>query len=119
MDSDLHLLGKEIQFLMRNLSDESKASMAAGAILSLPLGTSILPRVGLGLYQVLLSQPTTIRYLALGLRQPPGPARQAARGMLENLVRFGAISPTLHSNAGAPSNDQEGDTALTGTDSSP
>jgi hypothetical protein len=119
MDSDLHLLGKEIQFLMKNLSDESKASMAAGAILSLPFGTSIPPRVGLGLYQVLLSQPTVIRYLALGLRSPPGPARQAARGMLENLVRFGAISPTLHSNAGAPTNEQEGDTTLTGTLSSP
>lgn len=113
MDSDLHLLGKEIQALMRNLSDESKASMAAGAILSLPLGASIPPRVGLAAYQILLSQPKVIRYLALGLRQPPGRARQAARAMIENLVRFGAIAPSLDSNEGAPNVDQ-GDTTVTG-----
>lgn len=106
MDSDLNLLGKEIQFIMKTHGDESKASFAAGAILALPFAARIPVQVGIGVVQTLLSQPTVIRYLALGLRQPPGPARAAARRMLENLVRFGSLAPSLGSNQGAPQNEQ-------------
>jgi len=102
LDSDLNLLGKEIQFVMRDLSDESKASFAAGAILSLPFPARLPLQVGISAYQVLLSQPSVIRYLSIGLRQPPGPARIAAREMLETLVRYGAVAPTTGSDAGAP-----------------
>lgn len=105
LDSDLHLLGKETQFLMRNLSDEAKASMAAGAILALPFGTSIPPRVAIGAYQILLSQPKVIRYLALGLRSPPGPARIAAKALLKQVVQNAATSSD--SNEGAPPRVQQ------------
>lgn len=118
MDSDLHLLGKEIEFVMRTHTDESKASFAAGAVLAQPFFTRVPIQVGIGLYQTLLSQPQVIRYLALGLRQPPGPARIAARAMVENLVRYGAISPTVNSDQGAPTNEK-GDTTLTGAGAGP
>jgi hypothetical protein len=93
MADDLNLLGKEVKFILRGDSDESKASFAAGAVLGMPLVARVPVQVGIGAMQILLSQPKVIRYLALGLRSPPGPARQAARGMLENLLRYGAISP--------------------------
>lgn len=114
MADDLNLLGKEVQFLMRTHSDESKASFAAGAVLALPFAARIPVQVGIGVVQTILSQPAIIRYLALGLRSPPGPARQAARGMLTNLIRYGAISPSVASNEGAPPRGQK-EPALPGT----
>lgn len=116
MDSDLNLLGKEIEFVMRTHTDESKASFAAGAVLAMPFFTRVPIQVGIGLYQVLLSQPSVIRYLALGLRQPAGPARIAARHMVESLVRFGTLAPNL--NQGEPS-DGQGDTTLAGAAAGP
>lgn len=104
LDSDLHLLGKETQFLMKNLSDEAKASMAAGAILGTP-GLNIPVRASLAAYQILLSHPTTIRYLALGLRSPPGPARIAAKALLKQTVLNGFA--TADSDQGAPARVQQ------------
>ena len=95
MADDLHLLAKEVKFLMPKPSDESKASFAAGAILGSPLMIRVPLQVVEGFTQAILSHPKVIRYLALGLRSPPGPARRAARSMLENLVRYGSISGTV------------------------
>ena len=69
MANDLHLLGKEVRFLVKDLGDEAKASFAAGAILATPAPARWVLQAPLALYQIVLSQPTMIRYLATGLRQ--------------------------------------------------
>lgn len=102
MADDLHLLGRETEFALKELGDESKASFAAGAVLASPFMVRIPIQVGMGVYQTILQNPSVIRYLSIGLRQPPGPARRAARDMIQNLVRFGAVAPDLGSDAGAP-----------------
>lgn len=102
MDDDLQLLGREIESLMKPLTDESKASFAAGAVLGSPFMVRIPMQVGLGIYQTILQHPGVIRYLALGLRQPSGPARRATKEMLQNLIRFGAVAPDTGSDEGAP-----------------
>lgn len=88
---DIHLLGDEIQFVMKKHSDESKASFAAGAVLGLPFGSSILLRIPIAAYQIILSHPATIRYLALGLRSKSGPIRRATRQSLETIIRTGGV----------------------------
>lgn len=94
MSDDIHLLGKETEFLMAKLSDESKASFAAGAVLGISKLTTRIPaQVSIGLYQVILSSPGMIRYLALGLHSPPGPIREKSKQLLMNIIRNGAISP--------------------------
>jgi hypothetical protein len=91
MADDLNLLGKEIQSLTHKLSDESKASMAAGAILSTPFFTRVPLQIGLGFYQTVLSQPKVIRYLSIGLRSPSGSVRNATRATLKTLIRSGTL----------------------------
>jgi hypothetical protein len=91
MAEDLNLLGKEIQSLTHKLSDESKASMAAGAILSTPFAMRVPLQVSLGLYQTLLSQPKVIRYLSIGLRSPSGPVRAATKQTLKTLISAGTL----------------------------
>jgi hypothetical protein len=91
MADDLNLLGKEIQSLTHKLSDESKASMAAGAVLSTPFAVRVPIQVGLGIYQTLLSQPKVIRYLSIGLRSPSGSVRNATRATLKTLIRSGTL----------------------------
>jgi hypothetical protein len=95
MADDLHLLGKEVSLLTKKLSDESKASMAAGAILTTPFMIRVPMQVGLGVYQTILSQPKVIRYLSIGLRSPETRTRIAAREMLKNLIRTGSLAPTM------------------------
>jgi hypothetical protein len=80
MDGDLQVLGKEIQFLMRELSDESKASFSAGAILGIArFGTRIPIQMGLSLYQMFFSHPKVIRYLSIGLKSKRPRMRAAAK----------------------------------------
>ena len=49
----------------------------------------------MGIYTAIASNPTTIRYLAMGLRSPSGAVRNATRETIKLLVRTGALSPTM------------------------
>lgn len=101
MDRDLHLLAREVQALVPTQS-AGNVGIAAGATNALPLWVRAPANIYFGLFNTLLSQPGVIRYLATGLRSESGPARIAARKMVESLARYGAISPSVGSNAGAP-----------------
>ncbi|CAM5998755.1 unnamed protein product [Sphagnum balticum] len=92
MADDLHLLGKETEFIMRSLSDEAKATFAAGFILGQPFFTRIPIQIPIAFYQNILSQPATIKYLALGLRSPAGPARQASKEILKDMIVNGTLT---------------------------
>jgi hypothetical protein len=78
---------------MRNLSDESKSSFAAMAVVGSPAPVRIPLQVGIGFYQVVFSHPSMIRYLVLGLKSPSGPARIATRETIKNMLRYGAAAP--------------------------
>ena len=97
MAEDLHLLGREIKFTMAKLQDESMAGFGAGAVLSpaTPFFVRIPIQFGMGIYTAIASNPTTIRYLAMGLRSPSGAVRNATRETIKLLVRTGALSPTM------------------------
>ena len=97
MAEDLHLLGREIKFTMAKLQDESMAGFGAGAVLSpaTPFFVRIPIQFGMGIYTAIASNPTTIRYLAMGLRSPSGAVRNATRETIKQLVRTGALSPTM------------------------
>lgn len=89
--SDLHLIGKEIEFLMKDLKTGAAASLAAGMVTGGPIFTRIPLQIGIGAYQVILSSPKIIRYLSTGLRGQ-GPVRKTAKMMLMSLVRHGSLS---------------------------
>lgn len=99
---DIKLLGKETDLLMRDLTDESKASFAAGALLGISKLTTRIPlQISVGVYQVLLSQPSLIKYLAVGLRHPGSnrgarsAAYRTAKSTLKTLVRYGYLPNNL------------------------
>lgn len=135
MDTDLHLVGREIQGLMKDLQDDSMAGMSAGQIQGRSFWRRVPSQVYNGMYQTLLSQPGVIRYLALGLHPLPAApgkgASMAAQAMwsarvelrqntkeaLRDLVRYGTISPTVNSNKGYKSG--QGDATQPGADNSP
>ncbi len=88
---DIKLLGKETEKLMSDLSDSSKASFAAGAILSTPFFARVPIQIGIAAYQIVLSQPKMIKYLALGLRSKNGYVRDSTKGLLRTIFRYGML----------------------------
>jgi hypothetical protein len=91
MADDLHLLGKEVEFLSKQLSDEAKASFAAGIVLHMPFFVRVPLQIGQGLYQTIISQPSVIRYLSIGLRSQNSRTRIATRELLKNTIRLGGV----------------------------
>jgi hypothetical protein len=115
MDSDLHLLAKEIEHLTPTQS-AGNVGIAAGVTNNLPFFARAPVNVYYGLYNTFATNPSVIRWLTTGLRSESGSTRIAARHMVESLVRYGAISPTVGSDAGAPQNG--GSETIPGADGS-
>jgi hypothetical protein len=88
---DIKLLGKETDRLMADLTDSSKASFAAGAVLATPFFARVPVQAGIAAYQIILSQPKMIKYLALGLRSKNTYVRQNTKGLLRTMIRYGYL----------------------------
>lgn len=88
---DIKLLGKETERLMTDLNDSAKSSFAAGAVLALPLPLRVGPQVGIAAYQIILSQPKVIRYLALGLRSKHTFVRDKTKTIIRTMIRYGYL----------------------------
>jgi len=90
LDEDLRLLGREIDFLFPREADQAMAGFTAGNVLEKGffrrnwiIGKSAVLRS-------IVTQPSVIRALSIGLRGPQ-PARDAARHTLKELAYFGAL----------------------------
>jgi len=93
LDEDIKLLGKHIEDIMRDLSDESKASFAASAVLGSPIPIRLPVQAGLAFYQQIFASQTAIRYMALGLRNPSGVKRALTKEAIKDLMRYNSVAP--------------------------
>jgi hypothetical protein len=87
---DIRLLAKEAKFLYPTLKDESMSGFAAGAILAMPIPVRWAAQLYAGAWGFVLSRPTVVRALALGLRGD-GPMRAATRNTFKTLMRGEAL----------------------------
>lgn len=93
---DLKLLADDIAFVMPDVLDESMAGMSSGAIHGKTALKAYPTMIWNGMYSYLLGNPTVIRYLAVGLREPGEPNKVASE-MIANLVRYGTVAPMMDS----------------------
>jgi len=91
LSDDIKLLGKETEKLMGDLNDNAKASFSAGAVLATPFVARVPMQLGIAAYQVILSQPKMIKYLALGLRSKNTFVRLQTKQTLKTLITYGFL----------------------------
>lgn len=93
---DLKMVADDIAFVMPDVLDESMAGMSSGAIHGKTALRAYPTMIWNGMYSWLLGNPTVIRYLALGLREP-GEPNKVTTEIIGNLVRYGTASPVMES----------------------
>lgn len=91
LDDDLRNLAQAAKFLFPDKSSDMAAGLAAGAIkAAVPFGAGLAPLAYGAFWNYVLSRPTTVRYLALGLKQG-GPAKEVALETMRNILRASAL----------------------------